>query len=112
MHTDEIQERETLCCYMWRRGLPYLLRENNVGVYCSDVSGAFDRVSAARLLDKLSALGLHRDLFGTVQSWLRDRQAFVVVAGDRSAGSVLSKIVYQGTVWVPPYGTPLYAMLR
>ena len=39
-----------------------------VGVYCSDVSGAFDRVSAARLLDKLSALGLHRDLFGTVQS--------------------------------------------
>ena len=63
---------------MWSDGL-------KVGVYCSDVSGAFDRVSAARLLDKLPAPGLHCDLFGMVQSWLRDRQAFVPVAGDRSA---------------------------
>ena len=33
-----------------------------IGVYCSDVSGAFDRASAERLLDKLASLGLHRDL--------------------------------------------------
>ena len=39
--------------------------------------------------------------FGTVPSWLRDRQAFVVVAGDRSTGSVLSNIVFQGSVWGP-----------
>ena len=78
-----------------------LNNRKKVGVYCSDVSGAFDRVCAARLLQKLAALGLHRDLFGTVQSWLRDRQAFVVVAGDCSAGSVLSNMVYQGTVWGP-----------
>ena len=49
-----------------------------IGVYCSDVSGAFDKVSAARLLEKLASLGLHRDLFGTVQSWLRDCKAFVM----------------------------------
>jgi len=72
-----------------------------VGVYCSDVSGAFDRVSAERLLDKLASLGLHRDLFGVVRSWLRDRRAFVVVAGERSKGSLLSDMVYQGTVWGP-----------
>ena len=72
-----------------------------VGVYCSDVSGTFVRVSAARLLHKLSALDLHCDLFDTVQRWLRDRQAFVVVAGDRSAGSVRSNVVYQDTVRGP-----------
>ena len=84
--------------------LTMLNNRKKVGVYCSDVSGAFDRVCAARLLQKLSALGLNRDLFGTVQSWLRDRQAFVVVAGDCSAGSVLSNMVYQGTVWGPTLG--------
>ena len=73
-----------------------------LGVYCSDVSGAFDRVSAARLFCKLSAFGFHRDLFGMVQSWLRDREAFALVAGNRSAGSVLSNMVYEGTVWGPP----------
>ena len=50
--------------------LTMLNNRKKVGVYCSDVSGAFDRVCAARLLQKLAALGLHRDLFGTVQSWL------------------------------------------
>ena len=70
-------------------------------VYCSDVSGAFDRVCSARLLAKLASLGLHRDLFGVVKSWLNERQAFVVVAGARSAGSALSKMVYQGTVFGP-----------
>ena len=40
-----------------------------IGVYCSDVSGAFDRVCGARLLNKLASLGLHRDLYGVVKSW-------------------------------------------
>ena len=53
------------------------------------------------MLDKLASLGLHRDLFCVVRSWLRDRRAFVVVAGERSKGSLLSDMVYQGTVWGP-----------
>ena len=36
----------------------------DVGFYCSDVSVVFDRVSVARLFDKSSAVGFHRDLFG------------------------------------------------
>ena len=40
---------------------------NKIGLYCSDVSGAFDRVCAARLLYKLASLGLHRDLYGVVK---------------------------------------------
>ena len=45
----------------------YMLNAGNtVGVYCCDVSGAFDRVSAERLAEKLASLGPHRDLFGSV----------------------------------------------
>ena len=54
-----------------------------VGVYRSDASGAFDKLSTTRLLETIVSLGLHRDLFGIVQRWLRDRKAFVGVAGDR-----------------------------
>ena len=72
-----------------------------VGVYCSDVSGAFDRVSARRLLHKLSCHGLNADMMGVIESWLRNRQSFVVVSGQRSSGAELSNMVYQGTVWGP-----------
>ena len=61
----------------------------------------FFRVSATRLLYKFLAFGLHRDLFGTVQSWLRNRQAFVVVTGNRFAGSVCANMVYQSTIQGP-----------
>ena len=72
-----------------------------VGIYCSDVSGAFDRVSASRLLSKLSTFGLQPELLGVIRSWLRNRSSHVVIAGMRSNGSVLADMVYQGTVWGP-----------
>ena len=74
---------------------------HKVGIYCSDVLGAFDRVSAPRLLSKLSSLGLQPEMFGVIRSWLRNRTSHVVIAGARSIGSVLSDMVYQGTVWGP-----------
>ena len=36
-----------------------------------------------------------------MKTWIRERQAFVVVGGARSAGTALSNIVYQGTVLGP-----------
>ena len=30
-----------------------------IALYCSDVQGAFDRVPSGRLIEKLSAIGLH-----------------------------------------------------
>ena len=41
-----------------------------MGVYCSDVSGAFDRVSAERLGDKLLCKGFHPKLVKLIASWL------------------------------------------
>ena len=72
-----------------------------VGVYCSDVSGAFDRVSSERLLLKLSSLNLDVKLIEVIRSWLRDRSGYVVVAGTKSRRMPLRNMVYQGTVWGP-----------
>ena len=72
-----------------------------VGVYCSDVSGAFDRVSSERLVRKLANYGVHADLLGVIKSWLRTRQAHVVIAGNRSDSFGLANMVFQGTVWGP-----------
>ena len=72
-----------------------------VGLYCSDVAGAFDRVSKNRLMLKLRAKGLHEQIIVLIDSWLDTRTAYVIVDGNASKSSELKKIVYQGTVWGP-----------
>ena len=73
-----------------------------VGLYCSDVSGAFDRVRSERLAAKLENLGVGGQLLGLVKSWLEEREAVVVVDGSYSRKAKLHNMVYQGTVWGPP----------
>ena len=80
-----------------------------VAVYCSDVSGAFDKVSAARLAEKLRSLGLHEQLVQLVKSWQRSRRAEVVVGGERSTEAALSNMVYQGTVLGPVLWNAFFA---
>ena len=70
-------------------------------LYCSDVAGAFDRVSAERLMQKLSSLNLNRQLLSVIRSWLRGRQGFVIVSGQQSSPMNLFNMVYQGTVFGP-----------
>ena len=55
-----------------------------VAVYCSDVSGAFDKVSADRMLDKLRKRGVHFRLINIIASWRGQRAANVVVGGEKS----------------------------
>ena len=73
-----------------------------VGIYCSDVSGAFDRVSAKRLLARLRSNGVHPRFLRLFESWLSSRTARVNVAGASSPEFTMSDMVYQGTVWGPP----------
>ena len=75
---------------------------SRVGVYCSDVSGAFDKVSVERLLQKLASFGLSCEMFLVLKSWLRLRSGFVIVAGKKSLEMRLKDMVFQGTVWGPP----------
>ena len=70
-----------------------------VGVYCSDVSGAFDKVEMTRMVRKLRATGLHESLIATFESWLRTRPANMRVSGDKSETIDLANMVFQGTVW-------------
>ena len=81
-----------------------LNRRCRIGIYCSDVAGAFDRVSSARLIAKLRALGLHEQIIKLVASWLRRRQAHVIIGGCKSKQYLLENMVCQGTV----FGTILW----
>ena len=72
-----------------------------IAVYCSDVSGAFDKVSLDRLVHKLKNTGLHPKIVAVLASWLRQRQATVVVGGTMSKVMALRDMVYQGTVTGP-----------
>ena len=73
-----------------------------VGLYCSDVAGAFDRVRASRLLTKLASVPIPRKMHKVIESWLNPRTAHVVVGGARSDVIQMADMVYQGTVWGPP----------
>ena len=73
-----------------------------VGLYCSDVSGAFDRVSSELLMETLADRGLHPQVLAVTRSWLEPRSAHVVVDGVQSRQCMLSDSVYQGTVLGPP----------
>ena len=70
-------------------------------LYCSDVSGAFDRVKAERLVAKLQQKGVPEKWVKLFRSWLRARKATVIVGGEHSLAILLRDMVYQGTVWGP-----------
>ncbi len=74
---------------------------NKIGVYCSDVAGAFDRVDAERLMKKLESFNLNAKLLRVIRNWLRNRSGFVIVNGQKSNPMQLRDLVFQGTVWGP-----------
>lgn len=73
-----------------------------VGVFCSDVQGAFDRVRKDRMVEKLESSGIPSKLSAVLASWLEDRKAQVVVEGQFSEDATLQDMVFQGTVLGPP----------
>ena len=70
-------------------------------VYCSDVSGAFDRVNRERLIQKILAKGVRKDIVKVFASWLDRRKAVVIVGGAQAEPFDLQNMIYQGTVWGP-----------
>ena len=80
-----------------------------VAVYCSDVAGAFDRVDAKRLVEKLRASGMDESIVRVLDSWLRKRSAKVVVEGKCSKDMSLEDMVFQGTVLGPVLWNAFFA---
>ena len=75
---------------------------SRVLLYCSDVSGAFDRVDVPRLLAKLRGFSVPESVLGVLASWLESRTARVIVQGKQSASVRMENMIYQGTVLGPP----------
>ena len=73
---------------------------NIIILYASDVSGAFDRVEATRLLKKLVATGMHPRLIKLLKFWLEPRNAKVIVGGFSTLFKLI-KIIFQGSVLGP-----------
>ena len=73
----------------------------NIGIYCSDVAGAFDRVDSALLPRKLKYFGLNAKLISVIGSWLNQRQGLVIINGTKSNPMRLVNIVFQKTIWRP-----------
>ena len=83
-----------------------------MAIYCSDVSGAFDRVRSSRLISKLRAAGISEKLVNVIAAWLEPRTARVCVDGVLSDPFVLEDMVFQGTVLGPPFWNVFYADAR
>ena len=83
---------------LWLR---WLEDGNIVVLYCSDVSGAFDRVCKERLSRKIRSIDIPQCLARFLESWLDDRQSVVVVEGAMSMIHPLTDSVFQGTVLGP-----------
>ena len=72
-----------------------------VGVYLSDISGAFDKVDTNRMMQKLEAAGLNATYLRFFKSYLSTRRAIVLVNGEMSEVFELQNMVFQGTVLGP-----------
>ena len=89
-----------------------IAKGQKAAVYCSDVSGAFDRVARSRLIEKMKAKKIDPELVGTFASWLRKRRAKVLVRGCSSQFFDLENMVFQGTVWGPIFWNLFYEDAR
>lgn len=77
-------------------------RGRRIGLFLSDISGAFDRVDSEILLRKCAAAGLGDKVCGFLRAFLAPRRAIVLVQGSKSTAKSISNEVYQGTVLGPP----------
>ena len=66
-----------------------------IGLYCSDVSGAFDRVDRERLGLKLHACGLPRQAIAFLESSLEDKLANVIISSSKSANVPLAILFFK-----------------
>ena len=87
-------------------------QRKKIGIFLSDIQGAFDFVDSNRLIAKLELLGLSGKLLGFVKSFLAPRVAKIIVQGSFSREISLTNMVFQGTVLGPPMWNTFLRMFR
>ena len=110
-YTPEVGARDALA-FMVLKWIITLVKNRKIGIYCSDVSGAFDRVETERLVEKLIKKKVHPTIVKVLESWLRNRRARVVVGGQASSDFTLANMVFQGTVLGPSLWNTFYEDAR
>ncbi len=89
----------TLLMCTWILGIRDM---KNIGVFLSDISGAFDRVDSEILLAKCRRAGLSQKALNFFRAFFAPRRAQVILPGGRSKEFTFDNQVYQGTVLGPP----------
>ena len=72
-----------------------------IGFLLADISGAFDRVKADLLIEKLRATGVQEDMLKFLTSYLERRHSTIIVEGASSRNFELEDTIFQGTVLGP-----------
>ena len=83
-----------------------------IGIFLSDISGAFDRVRAARLIGKALKKGVGSKMGKFIAGYLEPRIARVVVDGVFSDDFEIADQVFQGTVLGPPLWNLFFADIQ
>ena len=92
------QDLTTLLTCKW---LYHFHDNKKIGLFLSDIQGAFDRVHTPTLLRKLQLTGLHPTWLTFFTDYLSPRNATVIVNGKHSTPFTISHMVFQGTVLGP-----------
>ena len=101
-YQDGVGARDAVL-YLLTSWISLLSQGFRIGVYCSDVSGAFDKVNSQRLIARLRACGIHPRLVDVMIDWLHGRSGQVIVEGCESNAFCLQNMVFQGTTWGPRF---------
>ena len=88
----------TMCLAKWTL---LICSGRKIGIYLSDISGAFDKVSRCLLIGKLAQLGLPDTFLDFLNAYLMPREGYVTVENAVSEAMCLSDMVFQSTVLGP-----------
>lgn len=89
-----------------------LHRGQKVGLFLSDISGAFDRMAYERLVRKIRRAGLGKKMTNFLSAYFAPRVATVVVEGRSSAAFEIANQAFQGTVLGPPLWNLFFSDLQ
>ena len=96
----------TICGAMW---VLLICQGFKIGLYLSDISGAFDKVSRALIIGKLSQIRLPGIFLDFLNDYLLTREGHVRVEGALSEVMFLANMVFQGTVLGPSLWNAFFA---
>ena len=85
-------------------------RRRKIGVFLSDISGAFDRVKTTKLLAKMRRLGICETLMAFFEDYLEPREAHVAVDGAQSFSKARSSDPASGIYFLQTSTGPLSRM--